>query len=63
MPAGTLGIAVLNEEAHSHARNDRWEAVIKERDQRRLTMSVMVPVDAPIGMWEAAIETSYENER
>ena len=33
------------------------------RDERRLTISVMVPADAPIGMWEAAIETSYEDER
>ena len=28
-----------------------------------LTISVMIPVDAPIGMWEASIETSYEAER
>eukprot|EP00092_Neocalanus_flemingeri_P003560 GFUD01003818.1.p1 GENE.GFUD01003818.1~~GFUD01003818.1.p1 ORF type:complete len:762 (+),score=203.77 GFUD01003818.1:286-2286(+) len=63
VPKGTVGIAVLNEDIDNHARNDKWEAVIKERRGRRLTISVMIPVDAPIGMWEASIETSYEDER
>jgi len=63
VPKGTLGMVLLDEVAQGHTGNDKWEAFIKERSGRRLTISVMIPVDAPIGMWEAAVETSYEDER
>ena len=63
VPKGTLGIAVLDEERQDHGGNERWEAVIKERKGRVLTVSVMIPVTAPVGMWEVALETSYEGER
>ena len=63
VPKGTLGMVQLDEEAQDNTGNNKWEAFIKERRGRRLTISVMIPVDAPIGMWEAAVETSYEDER
>ena len=56
VPKGTLGIAVLDEERQDHGGNERWEAVIKERKGRVLTVSVMIPVTAPVGMWEVALE-------
>ena len=55
---GTTGVAELDPGSH-FAKKGRWEAVTAGRHGGKIIMSVWVPVDAPVGMWEAIIETWY----
>ena len=55
---GTTGVAVLEPGGH-FSKKGRWEAVTAGRHGGKIIISVMVPVEAPVGMWEAAIETWY----
>ena len=55
---GTTGVAELDPGSH-FAKKGRWEAVTAGRHGGKIVISVWVPVDAPVGMWEATIETWY----
>ena len=55
---GTMGVAVV--ESDGNFLNKRsWEAITANYSGGKITISVMVPVNAPVGLWEVAIETWY----